>query len=99
MLLLALRMIQKSPKYKNKLMQSFINALTVCEGQALDKEFAAENKVSQADYIKMIDLKTGFLIGLSAELGAISAGATKMIMCVRDYGRLIGEHFKSKMIY
>ncbi len=96
MLSLALRMIQKSPKYKNKLMQSFINGLqAVCEGQALDKEFEAENKVSQADYIKMIDLKTGFLIGLSAELGAISAGATKNeIMCVRDYGRLIGRAFQ-----
>jgi geranylgeranyl pyrophosphate synthase len=43
----------------------------------------------------MIDLKTGYLIGLSAELGAISVGANdEDVIKVRDYGRLMGRAFQ-----
>ena len=43
----------------------------------------------------MIDLKTGHLIGLAAELGAVSTGMDSEI-CekVRDYGRFIGRAFQ-----
>lgn len=96
MLSLALKMIQKSPQFNQKLMTSFIDGLqAVCEGQALDKEFETRNSVSLAEYIQMIDLKTGYLIGLSAELGAISVGANdEDVTKVRDYGRLIGRAFQ-----
>ena len=96
MLSLALKMIQKSPQFNEKLMTSFIDGLqAVCEGQAFDKEFETRNTVSLAEYIQMIDLKTGYLIGLSAELGAISVGANdEDVITVRDYGRLIGRAFQ-----
>jgi len=96
MLSLALKMIQCSSKYQTKLMSSFIDGLqAVCEGQAYDKEFECRNNVTLDEYIHMIDLKTGYLIGLSAELGAISAGAKdEDVKKVRDYGRLIGRAFQ-----
>ena len=77
-------------------MSSFINGLqAVCEGQAYDKEFEACEIVTEDEYIHMIDLKTGYLIGLSAELGAISAGANDDdAIKVREYGRLIGRAFQ-----
>ena len=96
MLSLALKMIQKSPQFNEKLMTSFIDGLqAVCEGQAFDKEFETREIVTLDEYIHMIDLKTGYLIGLSAELGAISVGANDDdIIKVRGYGRLIGRAFQ-----
>ena len=96
MLSLALKMIQKSPQFNEKLMTSFIDGLqAVCEGQAFDKEFETREIVTLDEYIHMIDLKTGYLIGLSAELGAISVGANDDdVIKVREYGRLIGRAFQ-----
>ncbi len=69
--------------------------LAVCEGQALDKEFETRENVTLDEYINMIDLKTGHLLGLSAELGGLSAGLTQdCILRLRDYGRLIGRAFQ-----
>tara|TARA_B110001454_G_scaffold82117_1_gene79002 strand:+ start:528 stop:1481 length:954 start_codon:yes stop_codon:yes gene_type:complete len=96
MLSLALKMIQKSPQFNEKLMTSFIDGLqAVCEGQAFDKEFETREIVTLDEYIHMIDLKTGYLIGLSAELGAISVGVNDDdVIKVREYGRLIGRAFQ-----
>ena len=96
MLSLALKLLQKSTKNRLKLMNSFIDGLlAVCEGQAYDKEFESKDNVTIDEYIKMIDLKTGYLIGLSAELGAISAGVDQAyVKYVHDYGRLIGRAFQ-----
>ena len=96
MLSLALRLLNKTPVESHLQMKIFIDGLlAVCEGQALDKEFENQSSVSLDDYTKMIDLKTGHLIGLSAELGAVSTGMDSEI-CekVRDYGRLIGRAFQ-----
>ena len=96
MLSLALRLLNKTPVESHLQMKIFIDGLlAVCEGQALDKEFENQSSVSLDDYIKMIDLKTGHLIGLAAELGAVSTGMDSEI-CekVRDYGRLIGRAFQ-----
>lgn len=69
--------------------------LAVCEGQALDKEFEAFEVVSVEEYLEMIDLKTGYLLGMSAEIGAKTAGTdihtSKKLM---NYGRLIGRAFQ-----
>ena len=43
----------------------------VCEGQALDKEFENDNSISMDKYLNMITKKTGSLLGLCSELGAI----------------------------
>jgi geranylgeranyl diphosphate synthase type II len=49
----------------------------VCEGQQLDMEFEEQAKVSIADYINMIRLKTAVLLGGAMKLGAQVAGATE----------------------
>ena len=46
-------------------------SLLVCEGQALDKEFENDNSISMDKYLNMITKKTGSLLGLCSELGAI----------------------------
>jgi len=96
MLSLALRLLNETSVRSHLQMKIFIDGLlAVCEGQALDKEFETQSSVSLDDYIKMIDLKTGHLIGLAAELGVVSTGMDSEI-CekVRDYGRLIGRAFQ-----
>ena len=96
MLSLALKLLNNTPVESHLQMKIFIDGLlAVCEGQALDKEFETQSSVSLDDYIKMIDLKTGHLIGLAAELGAVSTGMDSEISeKVRDYGRLIGRAFQ-----
>ena len=43
----------------------------------------------------MIDLKTGYMIGLAAQIGATAAGVDdKTSKAVRDYGRLLGRAFQ-----
>ena len=46
-------------------------SLLVCEGQALDKEFENDNSITMDKYLDMITKKTGSLLGLCSELGAI----------------------------
>ena len=96
MLSLALDLLNQSPLAQQSQMKIFIEGLlAVCEGQALDKEFETQNLVSLDEYIRMIDLKTGHMVGLAAELGAISAGADQKVReVVRDYGRLVGRAFQ-----
>ena len=96
MLSLALRLLNQSSVAIPSQMKIFIEGLlAVCEGQALDKEFETQNLVTIDNYIRMIDLKTGHMIGLAAELGTISAGADPIICeAVRDYGRLVGRAFQ-----
>jgi geranylgeranyl diphosphate synthase, type II len=50
--------------------------MEVCEGQSYDKEFEGQVCVTEADYLMMVGKKTGELVKMSAELGAIIGGAT-----------------------
>jgi geranylgeranyl diphosphate synthase type II len=50
-------------------------AAEVCEGQQLDMNFEALEKVSESDYLEMIRLKTAVLLGFALQFGAILAGA------------------------
>lgn len=50
-------------------------AAEVCEGQQMDMEFETLSAVSEAQYIKMVRLKTAVLLGFCLELGALLAGA------------------------
>ena len=45
--------------------------LSVCEGQAFDKEFEQRKDVSLDEYMKMLGLKTAWLLGASVKIGAI----------------------------
>ncbi|MDP6339486.1 MAG: polyprenyl synthetase family protein [Candidatus Marinimicrobia bacterium] len=51
--------------------------LAVCEGQGMDKEFENDFSVSMGHYLIMIGKKTGALLGLCAELGALVGNASK----------------------
>ena len=95
MLSLALNLLNQS-HVQHAQMKIFIEGLlAVCEGQALDKEFETNNPVTLDAYLHMIDLKTGNIIGLAAELGAISAGVdSETCSAIRDYGRLVGRAFQ-----
>ena len=52
-------------------------ASEVCEGQQMDMDFEAKSRVSEAQYLDMIRLKTAVLLGFSLEFGAILANASK----------------------
>ncbi len=49
--------------------------IEVCEGQALDKEFESAGAVSMDQYWEMIQKKTGRLMVMSADIGAMIAEA------------------------
>jgi geranylgeranyl diphosphate synthase type II len=50
-------------------------ALEVCEGQQMDMVFENREKVSVAQYLRMIELKTAVLLGASFKIGAICGNA------------------------
>ena len=80
----------------NTIKELFNGALiAVCEGQALDIEYESSNLVSKDDYLNMIDLKTGHMIGLSAQLGGILSDLhIENIKKLNNYGKLIGRAFQ-----
>ncbi|MCW5911369.1 MAG: polyprenyl synthetase family protein [Cyclobacteriaceae bacterium] len=72
-------------------------AAEVCEGQQWDMEFEAKSKVTEAQYIEMIRLKTAVLLGFSLELGALLAKAPEAErIALREFGTLIGIGFQLK---
>ena len=50
-------------------------ARQVCEGQQFDMNFESMDEVTIADYIEMIRLKTGVLLGCCLKAGALCGGA------------------------
>ena len=72
-------------------------ATEVCEGQQWDMEFEKQRTVTEAQYLKMIRLKTAVLLGFSLELGAILAGASTLdCELLREFGINIGIGFQLK---
>jgi len=72
-------------------------AAEVCEGQQWDMEFEKEKTVTEAQYIKMIRLKTAVLLGFSLEFGAILADASdEDCVALREFGTSIGIGFQLK---
>jgi len=69
--------------------------IEVCEGQALDKEFEKRSDVELEEYIKMVDKKTGRLIAVSTELGAlIGGGDPETVQAFRKFGEKLGRAFQ-----
>lgn len=72
-------------------------AAEVCEGQQWDMEFETKSKVTEAQYIEMIRLKTAVLLGFSLELGALLAKAPEQErVALREFGILVGIGFQLK---
>ena len=80
----------------NTIKELFNGALiAVCEGQALDIEYESSNLVTKDDYLNMVNLKTGHMLGLSAQLGGIlSELNTEDVKRLNNYGKLIGRAFQ-----
>jgi geranylgeranyl diphosphate synthase type I len=83
-----------------ELLLSAMNVLSstctaICEGQWLDLEFEDRTRVSEEEYMEMIEKKTGVLYGASASMGAILAGASSQVVHGLDeFGRLTGMGFQ-----
>ncbi|PHX82573.1 MAG: isoprenyl synthetase [Flavobacteriales bacterium] len=70
-------------------------ALKVCEGQQLDMDFENQIKVSIADYLRMIELKTAVLLAASFKIGAICAGAMQNeAEKLYEFGKHVGIAFQ-----
>lgn len=93
---IALKELRLSATGVEDLTTAFLKgALAVCEGQALDKEFETRDHVSLEEYLTMVDLKTGYMLGLSSELGALCASANEsQLAAARNFGCLIGRAFQ-----
>ena len=67
----------------------------ICEGQWLDLEFENRSRVSEDEYMEMIEKKTGVLYGASACMGATLSGASeKEVKGLDEFGKLTGMGFQ-----
>jgi geranylgeranyl diphosphate synthase type II len=69
--------------------------LEVCRGQALDLELGRRTDVSLAEYLQMIEKKTGYLIATAAAIGGmVGNGSAREVSALTRFGRLIGRAFQ-----
>ena len=67
----------------------------VSEGQQLDIEFETRDRVTEDEYIEMIEGKTAVMFQICAELGARVAGADDEVTeCLAEWGRSVGLCFQ-----
>ncbi len=70
-------------------------ALRVYEGQRLDMDFEQMTEVALDEYIEMIKLKTGALLGASAKIGALIGGASaEDAEKMYEFGLMLGVAFQ-----
>lgn len=88
--------IQAQPDLMAKAFRSYNKAaIEVCIGQQLDMDFENATKVTQVEYLRMIELKTAVLIGASAKIGAILSGADERNCdLLYEFGRNLGFAFQ-----
>ena len=67
----------------------------VSEGQQLDIEFETRQRVTEEEYLEMIEGKTAVMFHICAELGAQVAGADEeVVQCMAEWGRSVGLCFQ-----
>jgi geranylgeranyl diphosphate synthase type I len=67
----------------------------ICEGQWLDMDFETRDKVTESEYIEMVEMKTSVLYAAAARIGALLGGASdETADALFEYGRLIGIGFQ-----
>ena len=67
----------------------------ICEGQWLDMEFEGRDRVTEDEYLEMIEKKTGVLYGAAAWMGARLVGAPEeQAEGLERFGRLVGMAFQ-----
>jgi len=70
-------------------------SLALTQGQYLDMAFEQRSRATVAEYLTMIEGKTGALIGSAAGLGAMLGGANgERLAHFRSYGRSLGLAFQ-----
>ena len=85
----------KSPQLQ-QILQIFTDGLLdVCEGQGFDKEFESRKDVTLEEYSKMIEKKTGRMVAVTLEIGALlGEGSRTEVNALRRYGHHIGRAFQ-----
>ncbi|MCG8351654.1 MAG: polyprenyl synthetase family protein [Chloroflexales bacterium] len=69
--------------------------LTICEGQFLDLSYEGDLRITEDDYLAMIQRKTATLIASAAELGSIVGGAEKTSsLAFFRFGESLGMAFQ-----
>lgn len=69
--------------------------IEVCEGQALDLAFERRATVTVPDYFRMIEKKTGRMVSMATEMGALIGGGTpSQVGALRDFGHYLGRAFQ-----
>jgi geranylgeranyl diphosphate synthase type II len=88
--------LQTPPAVMAKVFRVFNKAaIEVCVGQQLDIDYEKALIVSEAEYLRMIELKTAVLLAASAKIGAIIGGADdKDSELLYDFGRNLGLAFQ-----
>lgn len=91
-----LNLVKAENGLKLAAMDILFNACTtICEGQWLDLEFVDKEKVSEEEYLEMIEKKTGALFGASASIGAVlSNGSAETVERLKKFGKLTGMGFQ-----
>ncbi len=70
-------------------------ALRVYEGQRLDMDFEQLTEVALDEYIEMIKLNTGALLGAAAKIGALIGGASvEVAEKMYEFGMMLGVAFQ-----
>ncbi|HKL71162.1 MAG TPA: polyprenyl synthetase family protein [Marinilabiliaceae bacterium] len=97
MLIQAYQFIAQSPISTLQRVLTVFNqtAIEVCEGQQYDMDFETRSDVTETEYLEMIRLKTGVLLGASLKIGAIIGGATNQeVEDIYDFGVTLGVCFQ-----
>jgi len=69
--------------------------LEICEGQALDMEFEQRESVPADEYLDMVGKKTGRLLGLACQLGALIATDDEQVVTnLKYFGIELGQAFQ-----
>lgn len=72
-------------------------AILVCEGQQKDMDFEKMDAVTEDEYLNMILLKTGVLLGAALQIGALAGGASELdAKSMYEFGCEIGVAFQIK---
>jgi geranylgeranyl diphosphate synthase type II len=69
--------------------------VTICEGQSLDKEFETRHRVHVNEYLMMIEKKTGKLVSIAAQVGALIGNASVSdLEALGRFGAYVGRAFQ-----
>ncbi|MBC8244769.1 MAG: polyprenyl synthetase family protein [Verrucomicrobia bacterium] len=68
---------------------------TVCSGEILQNNHQGNLAIGQADYFKMLRMKTGELFALACELGgSLAGGNPRETRALREYGMALGTAYQ-----